>query len=80
MPLIVKALIKLASNWRAILSLSGLVLATGFSLKILVKELGESAIKFWWIIALFCLVILGREFIRGYFMIKSKPSTSRHKK
>ena len=80
MPLIVKALIKLASNWRAILALSGLVLATGFSLKILVNELGESAAKFWWIVGLACLVILGREFIRGYFMIKSKPSTSGHKK
>ncbi len=70
MPIIIRSLIQLAKNWRAILSLAGLVVATGFSSKLFVKELGESASKFWWIAGLACLVLLGREYIRGYFKLK----------
>ncbi len=72
MPLLFRAILSLLNNWRAIVALAGLVLATGFSGKIFVEQIGESAIKFWWIAALACVVILGREFIKAYFVLKAK--------
>lgn len=79
MPLFLRALLLLASNWRAILSLAALVLATGFSGKVLVHQLSESAGKFWWIAALACLVLLGREYIIGYFSLKRSESKKQKK-
>ena len=70
MPLFLRAVVLLVSNWRAILSFAGLLLAVGFSSKILVYQLGESIGKFWWIGILACLVLLGREYIIGYFSLK----------
>ena len=70
MPIFIRALLLLARNWRAILSLAGLILATGFSGKIFVHQLGESVGKFWWIAALACFVILAKEYIIGYFSVK----------
>ena len=72
MPLAIKALFKLASNWRAILALSGLVLVTGFSFKIALEQAANSVGKFWWIAGLACLVLLGREYIKGYFKLRKQ--------
>lgn len=80
MPLAIKALFQLARNWRALLALSGLVLATGFSFKIAFEQVAESASKFWWIVALACLVLLGREYIKGYFKLKRKQIQHGEKK
>lgn len=79
MPLFLRALVLLASNWRAILSLAGLLLAAGFSFKIGVHQLGESIGKFWWIGMLACLVLLGREYIIGYFSLKRTELKKRTK-
>jgi len=79
MPLFLRALILLARNWRAILSIAGLMLAVGFSGKIFVHQLGESIGKFWWIAALACLVLLGREYIIGYFSLKRTESKKQKK-
>ena len=77
MPILLRALLQLLSNWRAIVALVGLMLASGFSLKIFVEQLGESASKFWWIGALACVVLLGREFIKGYFALKLKETAAK---
>jgi len=70
MPMFIRAFMLLVGNWRAILSFAGLLLAAGFSGKIFVHQLGESIGKFWWIVALACVVLLGREYIIGYFSLK----------
>ena len=78
MPLFLRALILLAGNWRAILSFAGLLLAAGFSGKIFVHELGESIGKFWWVASLACVVLLGREYIIGYFSLKRVETKKRN--
>ena len=45
-------------------------MAAGFSGTLFVHQLGESIGKFWWIGALACVVLLGREYIIGYFSLK----------
>jgi len=80
MHIILKCLIELAKNWRAIAALSGLVLAKGFSSKLFVKELADSAIKFWWVAALACLVLLGRECIKEYFSLRREQMRYSQKK
>lgn len=72
MPLIIRALLQIFNNWRSILALTGLILATGFSLKMFIHEAGESVSKFWWVAGLACLVILGREYIKVYFDLKKE--------
>ena len=74
MPILIRVVLQLLTNWRAIVALVGLIFATGFSLKIFVEQLGESASKFWWIGALACVVLLGREFIWKYFALKRKET------
>ena len=70
MPLFLRALFQLLNNWRAVVAFAAVVMATGFSGKIFVAQLGESASKFWWIALLAALVILAREYIREYFGLK----------
>jgi len=70
MPLIFNALIRLIHNWRAILAFGALILSMGFSGKIFIQQLGDSSAKFWWIGAMACAVLLGREFLKEYFYLK----------
>lgn len=70
MTILIRAILALLKNWRAILALAGLILATGFSGKMFVQELHESIFSHWFLLALVCVVILVREFLRGYFEIK----------
>lgn len=69
---IVRAIIQLLMNWRAILAMAVLVVSTGFSGKIFLKQAGDSLQSAWWIIALVCVVIIAKEFLRGYWNIKKE--------
>ena len=80
MPLLLRAVFQLLKNWRAILASTGLVLATGFSFGRFVKEAGDSAHKFWWIAALACVVVLAREYMKGYFDLKKEELYQKDRK
>lgn len=70
MQILIRALLSLLKNWRAIIALAALILSVGFSGKIFVQELHESILSHWFLLALVCIVIIVKEFLRGYFEIK----------
>lgn len=80
MQLVLKALVELAKNWKGVLALCGLVATTGFSAKELLHGGADSALKLWPIAALACLLLLVREFMRGYFDLKREELHHRDKR
>lgn len=70
MTILLRALLGLLKNWRAILALAGLVVGTGFAAKLFLQEVHKSILSHWFLLALVCMVILVREYLRGYFNIK----------
>jgi hypothetical protein len=77
MALLIRALILLLKNWRVIISIAVALLAGGFSTKIAVQEVGNSILKLWPILALACIAIILREFLKGYFDLKRKDLSLR---
>lgn len=71
MPLFARALFSLLQNWRSIAALTGLIVATGFTVTGLLSAFSATFRKLWWLAALAAVVMLGREFIRAYFLLKS---------
>lgn len=70
MPILIRSLFGLLKNWKAILAFSGLILATGFSFDIFIRGVSDSIFGHWGLIALVCVVVIAREFMRGYFEIR----------
>lgn len=70
MPILIRLLFRLLRNLRAILAVVVLIIDTGFSGKIFVQEVSESIFSHWLLIALVCVVVIAREFLRGYFEIR----------
>lgn len=59
-------------NWSGVAAVTGLIVATGFSVNGMMRQAGETALSLWPLIALFFLFLLTREVIRGYLKAKEK--------
>lgn len=80
LPMIGRALITMLSRWQGLLALIGVVVATSFSLKMLLSQATSSALSLWPILTMACLFLLAREFIRGWLAVKSKETLLKENK
>lgn len=75
LPMIGKSLKFALSRWQGILAFAGFTVATSFSINIFVNQLTSSALRLWPILAIACLFLLLKEFIRGWLTIKAKEAS-----
>lgn len=57
-------------KWPNILALGTLLLAGGFSVKLMLKQMGETALSLWPLLALACFFFLLKEVVKAWVQIR----------
>nr|WP_295712169.1 hypothetical protein [uncultured Halomonas sp.] len=73
-----RSLVQLMSRWQGVLAVAGLVLASGFMIKEMMRQAGETALSLWPLLALACFFLLAKEFIRAWLKVRNKEMKTRN--
>ncbi|MGM0826275.1 MAG: hypothetical protein ACQEUY_16355 [Pseudomonadota bacterium] len=73
-----RSLIQLMSRWQGVLAAIGLVVASGFTIRELMRQAGETALSLWPLLALACFFFLAKEFIRAWLKVRNKEMKTRN--
>lgn len=57
-------------QWRGIVALTGMIVATGFTFNIMLSQAGKTALALWPLVALICFFLFAKEAFRGWAKIK----------
>lgn len=61
-----------ARNWRVALAAMGLIGASGFMFNAMLRQMGETALGLWPLMAMMCAFVLAKEAIRAWIKVRSK--------
>jgi len=60
----------LLRRWQGITALIGLVVASGFTFNAMVRQMADTALNLWPLLALACFFLLAKEFLRAWFKVR----------
>ncbi|WP_194756638.1 hypothetical protein [Aliidiomarina indica] len=69
-----RAAIHLARRWQGVLAIIGVTVATGFTLKSMFNQMGQTALSLWPLLLLTFFFLLIKEFIRSWFAVKNNTT------
>ncbi|MFG6667537.1 hypothetical protein ACGK9R_10545 [Halomonas sp. HNIBRBA4712] len=75
-----RSLLQLMRRWPNVLAVTGLIVASGFTIMGMMRQAGETALSLWPLLALASFFFLAKEFIRAWLKVRNKEIKNRIKK